>query len=146
MMSFKNYKLMLGVTLLELMIVVAIVAILSAITYPHYMTNVRQARRADATAALSLLRTRQEFFFSTDNNRTYTTNLANLAWTGATTQDGNYNIAIAPCAGGTIAQCYVITATAVAGSSQADDNVGLNCTVLSIDSRGQRTPVGCWKR
>jgi type IV pilus assembly protein PilE len=41
-----------GLTLMELMIVVAIIGILSAIAYPSYQDQTRKARRADARAAL----------------------------------------------------------------------------------------------
>ena len=41
-----------GFTLIELMIVVAIVGILSAIAYPSYAEYVRRGHRADARAGL----------------------------------------------------------------------------------------------
>ena len=41
-----------GFTLIELMIVAAIVAIVSAIAYPAYTDSVRKSRRADAKAAM----------------------------------------------------------------------------------------------
>ena len=42
----------LGFTLLEVMIVCAIVAILAAIAYPSYQSSVQKSRRAEAKAAL----------------------------------------------------------------------------------------------
>jgi len=41
-----------GFTLIEIMITVAIVAILAAIAYPSYLEQVRKTRRSDAIAAL----------------------------------------------------------------------------------------------
>lgn len=41
-----------GFTLIELMIVVAVIGILSAIAYPSYQEYVNKSRRADAQAAL----------------------------------------------------------------------------------------------
>lgn len=56
-----------GFTLLELMIVVAIVGILAAIAYPSYQEYVRDARRASATVALSSLAGAMERFYTTNN-------------------------------------------------------------------------------
>ena len=44
-----------GFTLIELMIVVAIVAILASIAYPSYKDSVLKSRRAEARTALSEL-------------------------------------------------------------------------------------------
>jgi len=41
-----------GVTLMELLITMAVVAVLSAIAYPSYITQVQKARRADAQGAI----------------------------------------------------------------------------------------------
>ena len=57
-----------GFTLIELMIVVAIVGILSAIAYPSYQQHVRSSRRADAQAALSELAQFMERRFTETNS------------------------------------------------------------------------------
>ena len=57
-----------GFTLIEVMIVVAIVGILSAIAYPSYQQHVRSSRRADAQAALSELAQFMERRFTETNS------------------------------------------------------------------------------
>lgn len=53
-----------GFSLMELMIAVAIVAILGAIAYPSYQDSVRKSRRADAKAALTELAQLMEQHYS----------------------------------------------------------------------------------
>ena len=57
-----------GFSLIELMIVVAIVAILGSIAYPSYLNQVTQARRTDAQAVLMEAAQFMERFY-TENNR-----------------------------------------------------------------------------
>jgi type IV pilus assembly protein PilE len=49
-----------GFTLIELMITVAIVAILAAVAYPSFMEQVRKSRRSDAITALNAVAQAQE--------------------------------------------------------------------------------------
>lgn len=58
-----------GFTLIEVMIVVAIIAILASVALPAYQDYVIRSRIPEATAGLAAKRVQLETFF--DNNRTY---------------------------------------------------------------------------
>lgn len=58
-----------GFTLIELMIVVAIVGILAAVAVPSYRDYVTRSRIPDATSGLASKRVKLEQYY--DNNRTY---------------------------------------------------------------------------
>ena len=66
MMKRKN----LGFTLIELMIVVAIVGILSAVAYPSYQSHVLKSQRQVAQAALVSLSSTMERYYSENNKYT----------------------------------------------------------------------------
>ena len=59
-----------GFTLIEIMVTVAIIAILVAIGYPSYADYVRRGRITEAISGLSSMRVTMERFFQ--DNRTYT--------------------------------------------------------------------------
>ncbi len=65
-----------GFTLVELMIVVAIIGILSAVAYPSYMEHVRTGNRAAAQAFMMEVAQRQQSYLI--NNRAYADSLAGL--------------------------------------------------------------------
>jgi prepilin-type N-terminal cleavage/methylation domain-containing protein len=59
-----------GFTLIELMIVVAIIAILASVAMPLYTDYVIRSKTSEATSTLAMMRVRMEQFFQ--DNRTYT--------------------------------------------------------------------------
>ena len=71
-----------GITLLELMIVVAIVAIISAVAYPSYTQFVVKTKRATASAVLLQVADRQQQFFM--DNKQYASKLSSLGYTADT--------------------------------------------------------------
>ena len=136
-----------GFTLMELMIVLVIVGILLAVALPSYQESMRKGRRADAKAALMDAANRQERHMLDRN--TYTTDLEDIGLGAGTvlSEDGHYSITAAACAADTIALCYVITATPVAGGAQAGD---ARCATFTLDSTGAKDATGtapageCW--
>ncbi len=123
-----------GFTLVELLVTVAIVAILSAIALPSYKQFVYRGNRADATTALLNLQMAQEKWRA--NHTTYAT-LANLGLNG-TSERGKYTIAIAT----NTATGYTATATAL--GAQGND-AGCTTLTLTVSGTGEtRTPTACW--
>lgn len=57
-----------GFTLIELMIVVAIIGIIAAIAYPSYTNHVEKTRRSDAQGALMGLAAAMERHYATNNS------------------------------------------------------------------------------
>jgi type IV pilus assembly protein PilE len=134
-------KYMRGVTLLELMIVVVIVSILTAIAYPNYREYVTRAKRTEAKAALLQIATNQERFYL--QNNTYTTNMTNLGFpvAGAFLSDSDsYIINV----GAADANDFTATATFQLGGDEAG-----KCLTFQIDGRGAKTSApdtDCWTR
>lgn len=129
-----------GVTLIELMLVVGLIAVLGAIAIPSYRNYAQRAQRAEATSALLRLAANQERFYLTAN--TYTANVALLGFATGVTETGLYAINVNPATAAT----FTATAVPVAGAGQAAD---ARCQSFGINSAGVRTsapgPVDeCW--
>ena len=65
-----------GITLIELLVAVAVVAIIAAVAYPSFMDGLRKSRRAEAIKGLLTMQLKQEEYRIT--SAAYSTNPADL--------------------------------------------------------------------
>jgi type IV pilus assembly protein PilE len=133
-----------GFTLIEMMVTLAIIAIVSSIAYPNFMASIRKGRRADAGDAAANVMQAQERWRA--NNATYTTTLGNLGISSSTTGNGYYTMALSIGAGQTASTGYTITFTPVASKGQNNDT---GCTAMSVTVTATNpvyAPATCWSR
>jgi type IV pilus assembly protein PilE len=133
-----------GFTLIELMIVVAIAAILASVAYPAFTNSVKRGNRAEARSALLDLAARQERHYS-DNRNQYTGTItdliadpANCTATGVQSETCLYTLtAASPDANN---QTFTITATPTFSDTE--------CGAFTITQTGQKGSGGsleaCW--
>ncbi|WP_460878779.1 type IV pilin protein [Rhodanobacter koreensis] len=140
-----------GFTLIELMIVAAIVAILAAIAIPSYQKQIMKSRRASAKTALLDLASREEKYYATNNNYPATlgsVGYANVDGNGAiqvpnNTNEDYYSVTIT--LGTPTATGY--TATAAPVGNQTNDSCGsYSITDLGVQNATGTSSggTGCW--
>lgn len=121
-----------GFTLIELMIVVAVIAVLVAIAYPAYSRYGYRARRSDGQEFLLRIAAAQERYYATFNRYGGDPVTGDLKFASVTSDKGYYTVAISST---DLTQSYTATVTPV--GVQAKDA----CGALSIDSSNNRTPL-----
>jgi type IV pilus assembly protein PilE len=135
-----------GVTLLELMIVVAIIGFLAAIAYPSYTNYVTKSNRSVAQTMLSQVASRQEQFFM--DNKAYATDLTALGYPA-----NPFTVDTSGNPGGTGTTIYRIeladgaTATAftVRAAPLGPQTRDTECNTLTLTHRAERGATGTAK-
>ena len=138
-----------GFTLIELMITVAIVAILASVAYPSYQQYVIRSNRSEAQQVMLDIANREEEFLL--NNRRYGTCCGSSDDIKISSSDMDhatklYEIKATPANN---PPGYVITSKPLPNSIQAkDDNASCSSSpagLLQLDSVGLKTPPCRWK-
>ena len=140
-----------GFTLIELMITVAIIAILAAIALPAYGKYVKKARANNAGSDLVTLSLMMENAYqkalkypmnpvtatttattTTADTKTYISNQTGITWTPAEAANFNYTMSITPTT-------YTLTATGISGTQSN----GCTLTLTNTNARGMPSTTGC---
>ena len=159
-----------GFTLIELMIVLAIIGLLAAVALPAYTQQVQQSRRSDVMDMLTDCAAAQARHFTSGTPPAYldANGLANKQiCNNLMSKDGHYQISmvnnnactITDGSGGNVTDadgdgafwCFQLVGVAVANGVQSADDT---CTIWTIDHRGVQTAVDdmgndtsdrCWR-
>ena len=134
-----------GLSLIELVTVMAIVSIIAAIAWPQFEATRERSRRTEGRTAILLAQAYMEKCYS--KFRDYdNTACKNLTPQLSTSIGGNYNIVVTA----STAETYTLEATPAAGGNQTGDD---ECAVLRISETGIKkalradaTPndTACW--
>jgi len=136
-----------GITLFELLVVVALIGVIAAFALPTYRQHTLRVHRAEAMVALLQLQSAEESYYL--RHDTYTASIGAAPPSGLglglTSTSNKYALSVALAGDG---QSFIATATPTPGGGQGADH---ECLAFSIDARGRRAVSGtadtqrCWK-
>lgn len=137
-----------GFTLIELMIVVAIVGILTAVALPAYQSFILRSHRSEAINGLLDVASRQARYYTTNNS--YTNSMVTLGYGAdpqpvASASNLYFNISIASVTAATATAPASFTLQAVPQGTQANDS----CGTYGYNDLGRKTVTSgtvssCW--
>ena len=134
-----------GFTLIELMVTVAIAAILASISYPSYAEHVLRSKLVDPVNTLSAMRALMEQYYQ--DNRTYSNASTTIVSPCDSTKLPTLKDFAISCSIATAGDSYTITATGISGRPTAEfvysiDNNNTKSSTVSSQWGGQT--YSCW--
>jgi len=128
-----------GFTLIELMVVVAVVGILAAIAAPSYRDYVTRGKIPDATTNLATKRVQMEQYFQ--DNRKYAA--AAPACTADTTSSQNFDFSCTPAPTDTTYTLQALGKGSMTGFAYTIDE-GNNKKTTAVPAGWGTAPIACW--
>lgn len=123
-----------GFTLIELMIVVAVIGILAAIAIPNYSEYIKRGKAAEATSNLATLRVKMEQYFQ--DNRTYIG--------GACSPTSGAQYFTYTCSAAPTATAYTLKATGITAKGMANFEFTLNQINAKTSKFDGTVGTTCW--
>ena len=123
-----------GFTLIELMIVVAVIGILAAIAIPNYSDYIKRGKAAEATSNLATLRVKMEQHFQ--DNRTYIG--------GACSPTSGAQYFTYTCSAAPTATAYTLKATGITAEGMANFEFTLNQSNTKTSKFDGTVGTTCW--
>ena len=134
----KSNRLQRGLTLVEVAITLAILAVVAGIAYPSYLQQVRKSHRMVALS--DMLAIQHELERRYDNGYHFEQIVSAGTCSICDSQTTRYRFEIA--AGSTVA--YIIKATAQSSQQQTKDSCLDDDKSMTLNALGVTTPAACW--
>ncbi|MGF1754576.1 type IV pilin protein [Vibrio makurazakiensis] len=129
-----------GMTLIELLIVVAVIALLAAIAYPSYTNHVLKAHRTTALADLAKIQLQLESEYN--SGYSWGNIISGGACLTCDSDSDRYRFTISSSS----TMAYTITATAQSRLGQDQDScLPRTPKTITLNAAGAQTPEECWE-